>query len=431
MYSLKGFISFAGFANNVPAQVAKIGELSSYAMTYAKDKGYYDDVANKDIVLTTFFSKQDDVVIAIPDIVKAKVFELVAWVYGQMVTTSNTQDRTTFLTSIANTFAADIEEVECGQVVTDGSNYIPEWLSWKTVGSNNYIRLWFTDESFRNQYDEYEIVVIPALEDLDQFFLQAVDVDVRLNAMTTTKMVDRMQLAKGDYPETVMKVETYDYIAPGNPDYKVPSRWGVLIYGNAGNNVDSIKDALVSHILANNGHPRSEWVDLIPDLFKRTEFILTPLWSQYGIPNRTLEAGIYSPLVKVAGALSIAKQTATQYPEAHVDNYISFLGHPYKSLALAVVGGPENREGKFYLTDFYSDYIMVNTSSIDFNRMSPETQDLVKALADMIYQAESVNKYTVLPFGMTRLVRDELLYIVKTIDNVQFLVVAKSNFPAS
>lgn len=243
-------------------------------------------------------------------------------------------------------------------------------------------------------------------------------------------MVDRLQQAKGDYPETVVKVETYNYVAPGNPNYKVPSRWGVLIYGAAGNNIDSIKDALVKYILEHNGHDRSEWVEILPDLFKRTEFILTPLWNQYGIPNRNLEAGIYSPLIKYSTVINIAKQTATQYPAVHVENYISFMGHPYKSLAMTVVGGPENREGKFYLTDFYSDYIMVNTSSVDFNRMSPETQDLAKALADMIYQAESVNKYTVLPFGMTRLVRDGLLYVVKTIDNVQFLIVAKSNFPA-
>lgn len=430
MYSLKGFVSFAGFANNVPGQVAKIGELSSYSMTYAKDKGIYDDIANKDIVITSFFSKQDDVAISIPDTIRTHVFELVSWVYGQMVATNNTQDRTIFLTSLANTYAASIEEVECGPIVTDDTNFIPEWISWRVIGSDASIRLWFTDESFRAQYDEFEIVVVPALELLDNFFQQASQVEVFLNAMTTSKMVDRLQQAKGDYPETVVKVETYNYVAPGNPNYKVPSRWGVLIYGAAGNNIDSIKDALVKYILEHNGHDRSEWVEILPDLFKRTEFILTPLWNQYGIPNRNLEAGIYSPLIKYSTVINIAKQTATQYPAVHVENYISFMGHPYKSLAMTVVGGPENREGKFYLTDFYSDYIMVNTSSVDFNRMSPETQDLAKALADMIYQAESVNKYTVLPFGMTRLVRDGLLYVVKTIDNVQFLIVAKSNFPA-
>lgn len=429
MYSLKGFVSFAGFANNVPGQVAKIGELSSYSLTYAKDKGIYDDVVNKDIIITSFFSKLDEVSVSIPDTVRAQIFELVSWVYGQMVATNNTQDRTTFLTSLANTYTATIEEVECGTIVTDDTYFIPEWISWKIIGTDNNIRLWFTDESFRAQYDEFEIVVVPALELLDNFFQQASQVEILLNAMTTTKMVDRLQQAKGDYPETVIKVETFNYVAPGNPNYKVPSRWGVLIYGAAGNNVDSIKDALVKHILENSGHERPDWVEILPDLFKRTEFILTPLWSQYGIPNRNLEAGIYSPLIKYSDVLNIAKQTATQYPAVHVENYISFMGHPYKSLAMSVVGGPENREGKFYLTDFYSDYIMVNTSSIDFNRMSPETQDLAKALADMIYQAESVNKYTVLPFGMTRLVRDDLLYIVKTIDNVQFLVVAKINFP--
>lgn len=430
MYSLKGFVSFAGFANNTPGQVAKIGELSSYSMTYAKDKGYYDDIANKDIELTTFFSKQDDAVIVVPDGVKSQVFALVGWVYGQMIATNNTQDRTTFLMSLGTNFAADIEQVEAGTIVTDGSYYIPEWISWKLIGTETYIRMWFTDESFRAQYDEFEIVVVPALELVDNFFLQATEVDTRLTAMTTTKMVDRLQQAKGDYPETIVKVETYNYIAPGNPDYKVPSRWGVLIYGGAGNNVDSIKDALVKYILAHSTHGRADWVDLLPDLFKRTEFIITPLWNQYGIPNRRLEAGIYSPLVKAVSAIGIAKQTATQYPPAHVDNYISFMGHTYKSLALAIVGGPENREGKFYLTDFYSDFIMVNTSSVDFNRMDPNTQELSKMLAEMIYQAETVDKYTVLPFGMTRLIRDGLLYIVKTVDNVQFLVVAKASFPA-
>lgn len=429
MYSLKGFVSFAGFANNTPGQVATIGELSNLAMTYAKDKGYYDDAVNKDIILTSFFSKLDAADVVVPGTIKDQVFDVVAWMFTQMTTTVNTQDRTVFLTSIGIEYGTEIEEIECGQIVNDGTNYIPEWISWKVIGAEEYVRLWFTDVSFRAQYDEFEIVVIPAMTNLNNFFLQPDDVKVLLDAMTTTMMVDQMQLAKGNYPETVMRVEDYDYIAPGNPEFVVSSRWGVLIYGIAGNNVDTIKDALAEYILANSTHIRDEWVVLLPDLFKRTEFIFTPLWSQYGIPNRTLEAGVYSPLVKVAAAIPIAKQTATLYAPAHVDNYITFMNHPYKSLALAVIGGPENREGKFYLTDFYSDYIMVNTSSIDFNRMAPETQVFAEALADMIYQAESVDKFTVLPFGMTRLIRDEILYVVKTIDNVQFLVVAKSNFP--
>lgn len=428
MYSLKGFVEFAGLASNTPGVVAKIGELSSLAMTYSKEKGFYDSVTYKDVEITSFSSKQDANKVEIPASVKTKVFDVVAWLYGQMIATSNTQDRTTLLSMLANTFGTTAEQIECGTIVTDGTLYVPEWLAWKVVGSESYIRLWFTDESFRTQYDEYEIVVVPALVKLDNFFLPASDVETYLKAMTTNLMVDRMQIAKAGYPETIMRVETYDYIAPGNPDFKVPSRWGVLIYGEAGNNVDAIKDAIVNYVLANSTHPRTEWVNILPDLFKRTEFIFTPLYTQYGIPNRTLEAGVYSPLIKLPDAKAAAKKTASKYPQAHIDNYISFMGHPYKSLALVILGGPENRQGKFYFTDFYPDFISVNTSSIDFNRMSQETQDIANMLADMIYEAESVTKFSVLPFGMTKLIRDNILFVVRTVNNVQFLVAAKSNF---
>lgn len=428
MYSLKGFVEFAGFAINTPGQVAKIGELSSIARTYAKEKGIYQDAVNKDIEITSFLSQIDEVNSEMPVGIKADVFAIVNWIYGQMIAATNTQDRAVLIAALANTFQDKIEQIDCGSIVTDGSNYIPDWISWKFIGQESYVRLWFADDSFRTQYDEFEIVVIPALANLDQFFLTADEVKVRLEAMTTSKMVDRMQQAKNDYPETIFKVETFNYIAPGNPDYKVPSRWGVLIYGIAGDNIDAIKNALTEYILAHSTHSRDEWVEILPDLFKRTELIFCPLWNQYGIPNRRLESGIYSPLIKLAPTIWITKQAATGYPEPHVENYITFMGHPYKSLALSVIGGPENREGKFYFTDFYSDYISVSTSSVDFNRMSPETQEIATMLADMIYQAESMGKYTVLPFGMSRLIRNGILYVVKTMNNIQFLVVAKSNF---
>lgn len=428
MYSLKGFVSFISFCSNNPGIISKIGELSPQSYTYAKEKGYYTSNDNKDINLISFLSKQDDVLVKMPDDVNTSVFTLLNWLYVQMTTSSNTQDRTELLISINNTFASSIEELVAGEVVTNGQYYIPEWLSWKIKGTEQFIHIWFTDESFKAQYDEFEIVVIPPMTNLDNFFLQASEVDARMQAMTTTIMVDKLQQAKGDYPETVIKVETFNYIAPGNPTFKVPTRWGVLIYGAAGNNIDSIKDALVNYILSNSTHTRQEWVDLIPDLFKRTEFIFTPLWNQYAIPNRVLEAGIYSPLAKVPNLSAIAKQTATKYPPAHVDNYLSVFGHTYKSLAVLIVGGNENRDNKFYFTDFYSDFISVNTSSIDFNRMSDDTQIVANAIAEMIYLAETANKYTVLPFGYTKLVRDNILYIVKTMNNIQMLIVAKSNF---
>ncbi len=428
MFSLKGFASFAGFANNAIGQVSLIGELSSTSLTFAKDKGILTNINYKDIVLTSFSSKEDDEPTPATQSQQDSLFDVVGWIYTQMLNSNTTQDKLVFLTAISDYFAGNISNVEFGVIINYGDNYIPEWVSWNYGEGGDFFRIWFSDASFQAQYDEYEIIVIPALENLDNFFLQATEVDARLGAMTTSKIVDRMQAAKENYPETVMKVETFDYIAPGNPNYKVPSRWGVLIYGNAGNNIDSIKDALTKYILDHSGHLRADWIDILPDLFKRTEFVFMPVWDNYAIPNRTLEAGIYSPLINPAYALDKFELIVTFYLLAHIKNVMDFLTYPYKSLGMVVVGGPENREGKFHLTDFYPDFIAINTASIDFNRMSPETQEFANDLATMIYLAENTDKYTILPFGYTKLVRDNIIYVVKTINNVQFLVVTKHSF---
>lgn len=447
MYSLKGFVEFAGFANNIPGVIAKIGELSPVSYTYSKEKGYYDDPDYKDIEITSFLSVEDDgttkTAVEIPSEIRSNIFKICNWIYGQMIATGNTQDRINFLAIISNEFSQLIEGVQCGAISTDGTNHIPDWVCWKFIGSEHYIRLWFTDESFRNQYDEYEIVVVPPLEPLDTFFMKATDVKVRLEAMTATIMVDKLQKAKDDYPETIIKVETYDYYAPGNPDFRVPSRWGILIYGMAGNNPDCIKEAICDYIMERTEHTRDEWAEILPDLFRRTEFMIIPLWDQYGIPNRVLEKGIYSPLIKHERAVEVgiaallppasglADPKHAPYTEGHIRHYLSFMGHPYRSIALVIVGGPENRQGKFYLTDFFPDFISVNTASIDFNRMSVKTQEFATILADLIYNAEQVDTYTVLPFGMTRMYRNNQLCVVKSIDNINIIVLAKSNFPGA
>lgn len=428
MYFLKGFVELAGFASNVPGKVSLIGELSSISSTYSKEKGFYSDVNYPDLNLVSFSSKDNEVLIEIPAATKTSVFKVLGWIYSQMVSTANLEDRTGFLNFMIDTFASEIEEVACGQIVSENGIHAPDWISWKLIGSDSYIRIWFSDPSFQLQFDEYEITVVPPINNLDNFFRAGNEVEALMNAVNVGTMVDRLQVAKNNFPETIILVESYNYIDPANSGHKVPTRWGVLIYGAAGNNTDSIKDALIKFILANTTHTRAEWTEILPDLFKRTEFILTPVWDQYAIPNRVLESGIYSPILPISKALSIAKQTAVDYPAAHVERYLTILGHPYKSLVMTVLGGPENREGKFLITDFYPDIISVSSTGTDFNRLAPATQELLNILAEMIVQAETVSRYTVLPFGMTRLIRNDILYVVKTLNNVQFLIVAKNNF---
>jgi hypothetical protein len=194
-------------------------------------------------------------------------------------------------------------------------------------------------------------------------------------------------------------------------------------------------------ILANSTHTREEWVVIFPDIFSSTEFIITPMWTQYAVPNRTLDPGVYSPTTNVARAIQVARTTCTgtSYNNIHIDANLAVVGCLYKSVSLLIVGGPENSDDIFRFEEKWRDYMAVTTGSTDFNRMQPLTQQWVNMLYEMLMIAETMTEFSDIPPGFTRLRRtngngQHILYLVNSIENVQYLVVSKNTmqryFPA-
>lgn len=432
MYVQKSFISNTMFANNTPGVVAQLGELSSLSHTFAREKGYY---SNKDtapnLLVTTFTSNDGTVKITVPNIIAQQTLEIAAFIYNQTLGGITDITATVLLENLLTTFTGKASDFECGNMVSDGTHTLPEYVSWKcltdSAHGDNIIKVWFVDASFQQQYEEYEIYVIPPFTTLNNFFLPGSDVEVLMGALTSAGTMDRIQAAKQGYPETIVRTQTYNYIDPLNSNHIVPADWSVLIYGPAGDNIDSIKDALMAFILANSTHDRPSWVNIFPDIFKRTEFILLPLMDQFSIPNLVMTTGIYSPQVKLSTSVAKMKQYATQYPDPHISSYLTMMGHPYRSVAILSIGSPDNREAKYELMDIFPDLIAVTSTSPDFNRMSQTTQDWASMLAEMLQVAESVEEFTSVPPGMQKVHRDGILYLTKSFQNISYLVVAKSN----
>lgn len=431
MYVVKGFASHAALANNTPGIVAPIGELSTQALTYAKDKGLYKSNSAPDIRLTTFLAKNDDVPVVLNSDVNSHIYSIVSFVYSKIMAGGSTIAADDLLAQLITTFAASANTFTCGPIVSDGTYSAPEWLSWRATSlsgiTDNTFKVWFVDAAFRSQYDEYDIVVVPPVDVLNNFFKTGSEVRTMLEALTPSIAINRVQTLKANTPETVIRAETYEYIDPYNSANKIKTTWHLLIYGAAGNNIDAIKDALTAYCLANSTHTRDEWIAILPDLFRRTEFIVVPMWDQYALPNRVIESGIYSPNANLKRALALLKQVVTAYPSAHIDNYASILSHPYKSLQLLAIGSPENRNSWFELRDVFADYIAVGTTSADFNRMQTATKEWVLMINDMLIIAEGATELTPVPAGMARIKRGNVVYIVKSIDNINYLVAAKGN----
>jgi hypothetical protein len=434
MYALKGFVINDQFVINTPGQTAVMGEMTTYSATFSQEKGYYkNDTINPDITFVSFTSATDGTAQAVPNDLRDRVLAILNWTYAQtLLGVQIYADQ--FLNSILTQFQSQAGTFACGNIIADGNgHWIPEWVSWTdntltAAGTQNQIKFWFVDQSFQAQFDDYSFVIVPPITPLDDFFKPGAAVAIEVNARTVPQMFDQITAARNNQPESIQLALTYNYYDPNNASNIVPTNWIVLIYGPQGDSIDAINDALVNYILANSAHLRPDWVQIFPDIFKRTEFIMLPLWDQFAIPNSALKTGIYATISNLGRVSALYKTMVPSIASAQVDSYLSLMANPYKDLQIAICGSTDNRNNWFELGDVYPDLISVGSTSTDFQRMSQDTQNFLLQLAQMLITAETMGPFTSIPTGFTRVTRDNILYIVMNYDNIDFLVAAKSNY---
>lgn len=432
MYTLNGFTNVAPFAINRVGVIAPIGELSTQSQTYSREIGQYQSKTYPDVLLFSFLSTNDTTAIEVPAAIATQVLKFSQWLYNRTIAGQASNDRDQILQDILTAYQAEANSFDCGQVkFTEDKRYaLPEWLSWKhnTYGGGaNFIKIYFSDASFRSQYDKFQIIPVYPFLPVDDFFLGPEKVVPKLTGRSNEQLTLDIETAKAGYPETVMWGGSFDYVSPLDGT-KTPANFNAMIHGASGNTIDNVKDAITTAILKVSKKNRDEWIKILPDLFKRTEFILTPRWDLFAMPDSAQQTGVHSPVQDFNSQLTIAKQTAVGYTAAHVQANLQSTTSYYKSLSMLVVGGPENRDNKFKFKDYFKDYIVVAPQSNDYSRMVKYTTDWILMIQEMMIVAEEMTEFSDVPRGMTRLMRNGIMYVVKSYDKIQYLVAAKWNF---
>ena len=433
MYNLKGFMVFAPLANNSFDVIAPLGELSTHCATFSKEKGQYTNATYADSKLISFLSQQVAVdgtktQITAPVVHQNAALSLAQWVFTKSMAQEISLDREAFASAMIASFGETHLELAFGEIVADGSRYMPEWISYKLDDpEENRVRLWFADDSFRRQYDEYELGFVPPIPVLDDFFKDPLIVKAAVEAWTLTQALEKADVLKNRKPETVMLNKVYKYFAQLAPFIDLDTNWTVIIWGPAGNNPDIIKQELAKWILANSQHTEEEWMDLFPDIFTSTEYVITPFWDEVAIEQKTIVTGVYSPTVLVKDVIAVSNLTikGKNYNQLHIDENLCVSSVLYGSLCMSVCGGPYNRDGIKKFNDQWPDYINVSTNSPDFNRMKLPTQEFVNLLYSMLLVAENATLFSDIPLGMSRVTRDGIVYIAASMNDILYLVVTK------
>lgn len=437
MYQLKGFAGIETLVSNVSGVVAPIGELSTYSATFSKDKKTYPSSLNSYITIHTFssISGLTGDIEPVNSIVTLG-HTILDWIYTRQLASTVVESTQQFLSVLAANFINECDSMICGDLVNaSNGKQFPEWISWKTrsyTTEDNITTIWLSDQSFRQKYDNYEIVVVPPITNIDSFFGSATSVQTAVSSVTHVDRFNSIQLARGDQPETVLVGVSFNWVDPLNSANLINTNWSILVYGSNGNDNDIIREAIALHILENTTHTELEWRAIFPDIFRRTEFIFFPRWHNYAIPNMVLQSGIYSPVVYASKEMAYLKSILTPdtgYTDAFVEAHTSIMPHPYKALALDVIGGYENRESLFDITQIYPDILNVSSTSVDYNRMSADTQGLLSRLTEMILIAETLSYYSDIPVGYRKVERYGIMFVTTRYMNIELLVSSKLSTP--
>lgn len=435
MYKLKAFSVIAALIDNTRATVAPVGELSPMALTYAREKEYLNSAGAPGHTLVAFSSHRDGENEQVDPVLASELLLINKWVYEEALAGTFSPSSESFRIAFIQAFGDKYSLWTTGQMVEAGSNiWIPAVIEIREQADDALqYKLWYATDVFEQQFDEYEIKVVGPVEDLDVFFAGRTQVQNALGAMTHDLTIEKIMEAKEGYPETFLQGEMFEWFDPVDPtdvERRIKTYWTPIIYGIAGRNIDAIKEAIRDYILENSEHTKDEWAALFPEIFTSTEFLFAPLFGNYSVTNRELEAGLYSSVTNVmAGLAELKRLTRGEgYDDEYIEGNAEVFGAAYKGITVMVTGGPHNRDGIRSFVQRYSDYLNVDTTSVDFGRMAPETRRFVLALIELIGVAESMTPDSAVPVKFTRLVRDGVLYVAYNLDRFQLIVASKYSY---
>lgn len=439
MLRIKSFGAFGALYDNRRDVINPIGELSAYAETFGSDRQTYKAASqypNGSLVIFNSvreISSTESEIVEVPEVVRLLALRIMEDLFNLSVTGQLVDDRDMLLQYLQSNYEGSIQAIDFGNIISDTRNYLPEYLYYEgTSASSPYaIRIWLADGAFRRQYDLYEHRVAEVYKNVDDFFGTGAEVQALVDAVDTRVVLLEVDAVARRQPPTTSVTEYFDWVNPANSAQKIPVPFTVVIYGEAGKNLDALKKTLADYLLANSkgGYTEEQWGKIFPDIFGATEFIFAPVWSHVAAPGDVLNRALYYPGNNPNFALTFLKALAQGkgYTEAHVGSKWNLVASTFNGVQLAVIGGPTNRDGVVQFADWWKDYIAVTTQSIDFDRMSDNTKAMVKALHTLLLTAETMTNQTDIPTGTMRAIRNGVLYITASVERCQLLVVAKQS----
>lgn len=424
MKIIQGFVVIPTLADNAVGQIAQFGEFSEHAQTYTKDLRH---LSNPDIyphveIATVKAINEQSQNITIPVKVSGYMLQVAHWLYTQFdngsIPLPNSKSVLENAVSSEFNFA---KTVRIGEIMStkQPSKRLIDYIRFDCVdgGDTHRVTLWFNDSRFRIQYNYYDIIVIPPVDDIDRLTQDLPSVAVAIQSTSIDSVVAKIGYhTRENKPTNIVPFNlTYHDPTDSSNQSLLQTTWTLMLYGSMAEDTESMKSAIRDYLSDNSNYDK--WHVVFPDLYSTNEFIIIPFWGARATIEDSFDVGLYRTLISnddlkvetsrvVPSSYKVGKNSS-QYLSAN-----TLVGSVfYRTMIFMSIGSPSNSNSINKLTDLFPDYMALSTESPDFSRMSIDTQDFVLKLNDCFNKARLYTPNEKFPDGFTRATKGSRVYI--------------------
>lgn len=438
MADIRAFVSIGTLANNTPGVVAPFGELSVYSQTYSRDKQHLVSPTAPDTQVIVFSARNDSGSPFSPNVGTSNSLTSIAqWVYRQYITNSIPRNinKAAFAAAIQSQFPT-YSSVVVGELLAGSTTTLnmPDYIRFTVVlsGITYNMRLWFSDQSFRSQYDLYEISIVPPVANIGTLNGTQASVATAVLSRGILNTQNQVNVIVANNPPTAVQPFVLTWVSPTGNAATLETTWLIVAYGQGALDDTIIREAIRSYLQAQE--PSVTWPTIYPSLFTSAEYTIVPLWDNIHPVGQTVDVGVYSPMVVASGARTrVQSRLPGPYQNStslvsHLNSHMQLIPLIWRGMVVATVGSPTNQSSAYKFSGLIPDYLNVPSTSPDYGRMSVLTQQFLATLNDALEEARTFGPTSLTPAGLIKIVSANRLYLSFNFEGFRILVLTRHGY---
>lgn len=390
---IKGFITRDDFVTPRNQEVSPLYELSELSFTYARDKQVIYPSDQPTYALHVFHSTttgsgtSTDITQLQAQAIVRVVTELSNYLTGNPVATK--QQSIINFTNQHNSMFPErpLTNLTYNDTKTHNNIRVPDYVTFSILGVE--CSIWTQDEMFQTFYPMYDIRVVFQFDNFENIVQNTSQMLDKLAEFDPVLFNDRLSKDKNGYPSTVSRIVNIPYRVPGTTVER-NCYFAFNIYGRQGNYDYILKLELYRILTEEMGLAGSFVETVFPTILRINEFFIVPRWERLAIPSQVGQIGINSQISLTYTEPYDSRNFIKVYDQdTYIKNNTYNVPFTYNNILLQVTNGYYSEEPIRVFTNYYSDFIAINSLSQDFGRMSSRTQRFLIMLEHMLEIADS------------------------------------------